>query len=265
MYLLLLLLAKLKELALGVLSGIAVALLFFGILVVVPFAVCYGFSWCLDRGEKVEDVSGGKCFAKLDGLAGNQRLVEIQTRIDGAHWIVDGVKSCHRFVVTLPDEPNGACDVETEEKSTGSTFGLKGIRNLFSAKPIPKGPGCVIKATGQTASPFCLLPNIDYRFVIDFAGRQGARVIGYHDGFPRYSVHVDGKPVYYRRHKLDDCEAVCADACNGQLGGCMKACRENCTDDFSGGGCPLYAMFEQVRLLGDDLEVRADSTRRPFQ
>ncbi|BEV12062.1 hypothetical protein ATDW_25580 [Asticcacaulis sp. DW145] len=54
-----------------------------------------------------------------------------------------------------------------------------------------------ISALGQTATGVRVLPDIDYRLRITIhARKRQVRITGAHDGFPSYSVLVNGKAVY---------------------------------------------------------------------
>lgn len=225
---------KLKEAVCALLGG---AILIF-CMVVIAIVACNLTTCALDPGEDVEVVQNGACFtfeADEHKQEKGTSVVEIETAIVGPCWVVDDTKSCHRFTV---DWNEGKCDVLDEYESTGKTWIFKGIRNQFSAKPVLglKEPGCVIRATGQTASPICLLPSIDYRFYMKFGENGKVAFTGGHDGFPMYVIKVNGQEAYARTHECDG-------------------------DD----GCSPIEMLRQLPLLGNDLDVRANVTHEPAQ
>ena len=75
---------------------------------------------------------------------------------------------------------------------------LKPVRSKFSADMFDTaGDRFGILALGQTASGVMVMPDIDYRFQMSVdPRRRRIRLSGAHDGFPSYSILVDGKNVY---------------------------------------------------------------------
>lgn len=191
--------------------------------------MCKYFCYIFDIGEDVTLVRDGKCF-RFDDCEINPKepVFEIQTKIDGPRWLAPGIKSCHRFSVNLDDCKAGKEEtaVSLLEQSTGSTYCLKGIRNRFSEELVSNSQnGCRIKVSGRTASAACIIPDIDYKFTIalDDSGNGSnvkAVVTGNHDGFPSYTVKVNGKKVYKFKHeerlsameRLAEDLDVCADS-----------------------------------------------------
>ncbi|WP_282610885.1 DUF3238 domain-containing protein [Pelagibius sp. Alg239-R121] len=57
------------------------------------------------------------------------------------------------------------------------------------------------KVIGETASGTRVLPNIDYSFSMTVNRDGSATVSGCHDGYPAYSIVVEGKSVYAFKHK----------------------------------------------------------------
>ncbi|MET4726698.1 hypothetical protein ABIE09_000469 [Lysobacter enzymogenes] len=107
-----------------------------------------------------------------------------------------GEKSRH--VLTL----NPAAGLVTERVLLGATdlllFQLEAIRSKFAATSAYENDQRYrIRARGSTASGVGLMPSIDYDlvFVLDLA-RRSIEIDGTHDGFPSYSVLVNGRKVY---------------------------------------------------------------------
>lgn len=57
---------------------------------------------------------------------------------------------------------------------------------------------------GQTASGVMFMPNINYEFHVALTPAGKGALEGCHDGYPAYSIDVDGKKVYDFAHKKID-------------------------------------------------------------
>ena len=107
-----------------------------------------------------------------------------------------GMKSLH--VVTV-DIEKGV--ILNSYHLTGTTdfgpFELGSVRDKFEALYHNVGDIMNIIITGETASPVQVLPNINYSFQISIDRKTGNITLsGEHDGYPSYTVSVDGKQIY---------------------------------------------------------------------
>ncbi|MDR7099361.1 hypothetical protein J2X04_001708 [Lysobacter niabensis] len=123
--------------------------------------------------------------------------VEVVTTIRNVKGAIEtGEKSRH--VMTL----NPASGLVTERVLLGTTdlliYKMEAIRSKFTATSSYENDDRYrIRARGSTASGVGVFPSIDYdlAFGIDLVGRT-IEITGTHDGFPSYSVLVNGKTVY---------------------------------------------------------------------
>lgn len=136
----------------------------------------------------------------------NQVAITIETRIDPPDPQA-GMKSVHKIIVNFNSESL------QEQFSTGTTtiFGttFSSIRNNFRSQAVKwdrknRGSGhrvVTLSISGHTASGVRVLPGIDYRFSIHLTDSREIRIDGCHDGYPSYSIKVDGSQKYYHKHK----------------------------------------------------------------
>ena len=77
-------------------------------------------------------------------------------------------------------------------------FNLNPVRNNFHSELYDvDGDKFGLSFLGQTASGVRIMPDIDYRFTIVLdARKRRIHIQGTHDGFPSYSILVDGKSIY---------------------------------------------------------------------
>jgi hypothetical protein len=97
---------------------------------------------------------------------------------------------CESRTIALPEPTLGITDLYIAKRNA--------VRNAFDANLIEvRDELFVLGARGQTASGVYFMPDIDYRLRLEVdAARRRIRIVGSHDGFPSYTVLVNGKAVY---------------------------------------------------------------------
>lgn len=131
--------------------------------------------------------------------ADNTIQVVIETRIlDGDPQA--GMKSRHVVHISFDEQKVR----ETFETGTTKVFGveLSSVRNNFMVSNIAFSSESVsFSVKGETASGVGVVPNINYEFAMTVKRDGTATVSGCHDGYPAYSITVNGKQVYSFKHK----------------------------------------------------------------
>ena len=122
--------------------------------------------------------------------------IEIETAIRDLSWgsFQAGQKSLHTILVDLTNQK-----IESSYK-TGHTeilgWSVNSIRDGFNIGDMKFFlKGVLFKAGGQTASGVGFMPNINYKFGF-FVSPTHILINGSHDGYPSYSVTVNGKLIY---------------------------------------------------------------------
>lgn len=80
----------------------------------------------------------------------------------------------------------------------GFTYKIQSIRNDFYSWRNKKG--VFMKGSTKSGITLGIGPGIDYKF--QFTGKPNkTRILGCHDGYPSYKIYINGKLVYYFKHK----------------------------------------------------------------
>ncbi|MFJ2549922.1 hypothetical protein ACIOVF_26130 [Pseudomonas sp. NPDC087612] len=108
-----------------------------------------------------------------------------------------GEKSRHVLTLDCENRTFSAAS-PTTGKTTIYGWSLDSTRNAFTATlDDASGDVFAISTSGQTASGVRFMPDIDYRFRLTIdAQRKQIRIQGAHDGFPSYTLLLNGKAIY---------------------------------------------------------------------
>lgn len=125
------------------------------------------------------------------------RTIVVETRIFSPDPQA-GMKSRQKITVNT-----ASCSAKSDFE-TGTTslagFQLESVRNQFKVRDVKCLNGKItLGLSGETASGVYFMPNINYDFTITLASEN--HIKGCHDGYPGYTVSVDGNEIYSFRHK----------------------------------------------------------------
>ena len=131
----------------------------------------------------------------LSALADNHSNIRVVTIIEGDPF--SGIKSEHMYHWKRRKQSvmTGTTDIRFPG---GFTYKFESVRNNF--RSWRNKEGVFMRGSTKSGITFGVGPGIDYSF--RFTGRpNNARISGCHDGYPSYKVYINGKIVYYFKHK----------------------------------------------------------------
>ena len=132
----------------------------------------------------------------LSVLADNRSNIRVVTEIED-ELIFSGIKSEHSYHWKLHKHSvvTGTTDISFPG---GFTYKIQSVRNNF--RSWRNKEGVFMKGSTKSGMTFGVGPGIDYSF--RFTGRpNNTRISGCHDGYPSYKIYINGKLVYYFKHK----------------------------------------------------------------
>ena len=157
----------------------------------------------LGTGTSSDDNSSGT--VANTAVPASTVTIVVQTAITKP-WIVElGVKSTQTVVVNTntgqivtSDATTGTTNFLGIREVTARTLGTTGFSTAVN--PIPNSGGFVLNVTGDTGSAFYPFGNIDYNYTIIYdSATKTVSLVGAQDGFPTYTIKLDGAIIYNRQ------------------------------------------------------------------